>query len=139
MGDQMNKARQHQQLGELAAAEEICRRHVDSETAETGAALALLAIIDLQQSRREEGRAHLARARRFEADNPAWQSDLTAGLILLGELSPARDLLLQAVGDAAADAVAFNRLGTVCLSMGDLEGAEAAYGQAIERGFSLAP
>ncbi len=80
-----------------------------------------------------QGRERLQEVVKVPPANDAWQSDLGLARFLLGHLDQAESLLGELVETGHADAVTFGRWAALRLVRGDLDGARAAYQEAVFR------
>ncbi len=80
-----------------------------------------------------QGRELLYEVRHEKPTNSYWQSDLGLANFLLGDVKEAKRILKDLVINDTPDAVAFGRLGLVCLMDGELDRAREHYQEAVDR------
>lgn len=121
-------------VGRVDAARTAIDRALAAEPG-SGAAYALLAVIDVAQNRTEAALANGRRAVELSPRSAAARIALSYARQAAFDLAGARDDLLQAVADQPEDAMAWARLAEVWLMLGERERAR----EAAARAAALAP
>ncbi|MEC4896140.1 MAG: tetratricopeptide repeat protein, partial [Oscillatoria sp. PMC 1050.18] len=126
----LQQALKHYQAGRFAAAEQICRKIVQSEPQQADA-LHLLGILAYEQGNKPEAIAKYRQAIEIKPDNPDVYNNLAIALKNQGDLDAAIVYYQQAITLRPNSADLYKNLGLAYKEKGLSEQAAAAYQQAI--------